>query len=134
MLRRCRLLGSSDDGRSTPRKNTYQSSCLWIHCIHIQSFVDSLYPHSVGVDTVNPHSVRVNTLNQTREFLKNNNRFVAFLTIITELPDIILVGKTRTWSSNSKWVKRAHKTVEIYYIVRSVCSVRHVRVLPRPII
>jgi hypothetical protein len=58
-------------------------------------------------------------------------RFVAFLTIITELPDITLqlVGITRTWSSNSKWVKHAHKTVEIYYIVRSV---RHVRVLPRP--
>jgi hypothetical protein len=42
------------------------------------------------------------------------------------------VGKTRTWWSNSKWVKHAHKTVEIYYIVRSVRCVRHVRVLPRP--
>jgi hypothetical protein len=39
------------------------------------------------------------------------------------------LGKTRTWSSNSKWVKHAHKTVEIYYIVRRV---HHVRVLPRP--
>jgi hypothetical protein len=53
--------------------------------------------------------------------------FVAFMTIITELPDIILVGKTRIWSgppyalftqgkerkwwSNSKWVKSADKTV-----------------------
>jgi hypothetical protein len=70
------------------------------------------------------------------------------LNIITELPYITLVGKTRTWSSwpcarftlgktrtwssNSKWVQHAHKTVEIYYIVRSVRSVRHVHVLPRP--
>jgi hypothetical protein len=58
---------------------------------------------------------------------------VAFLTIITELPDITLVGKTRTWWSNSKWVKHAHKTVEIYNIVRIVRCVRHVRVLPRPL-
>jgi hypothetical protein len=53
-----------------------------------------------------------------------------------QLPDITLVGKTRTWSSNSKWVKRAHKIVKIYNIVRSVRSVRsvrHVRVLPRPL-
>jgi hypothetical protein len=42
------------------------------------------------------------------------------------------LGKTRTWLSNSKWVKHAHKTVEIYYIVRRVRRVRHVRVLPRP--
>jgi hypothetical protein len=62
------VISASADGCRLPRLNSLHPlvvgssvsttvstfSRLWIHCIHIQSFVDSLNPHSVGVDTLNP--------------------------------------------------------------------------------
>jgi hypothetical protein len=54
------VISASADGRRLPRLNSLHPlvvgssgytvstfSHLWIHCIHIQSFVDSLNPHSV---------------------------------------------------------------------------------------